>query len=139
MLAISSPLHLLDKDIPVVLVELVGKHGLVGVQRSVPKALHVLLVEVEIDALVVYLLLQYFVVLVLDKFRQGLLIVYLRDVLLRRRGHREFKVVVEVAKAIDHGAQLLVLLLQHLNFVRQAMNLVYELFGVLDLPLLLFE
>ena len=98
-----------------------------------------LLVEVEIDALIVYLLLQYFVVLVLDEFGQGLLIVHLWAVLLWRRGHGEFKVVVKVAKAIDHGAQLLVLLLQDLNFIRQAMNLVDELFGVLDLPLLLFE
>ena len=116
IVAVPAPLHLLYQEVAVVLVQLVGHHGLVVVQVGGAEALHVLLVKVEIDTLIVDLLLQYFIVLILDEFGQCLLVVDLGNVLLRRR-HREFEVVVEVAEAIDDGAELLILLLQDLDLI----------------------
>lgn len=138
-MAVPTPLHLLYQEVAVILVQLVGHHCLVVVQVGGSEALHVLLVEVEIDTLIVDLLLQYFIVLILDEFGQRLLVVDLRQVLLRRRRHRELKVVVEVAEAIDDGAELLILLLEDLDLICQSMDLINELLGVLDLPLLFFE
>ena len=77
-----------------------------------------LLVEIKVNTLIINLLLQYFIVLILDEFCQCLLLVDLGYVLLRCRRHWEFKVIVEVAEAIYDSAELLILLLQDLDLIR---------------------
>lgn len=96
-----------------------------------------LLIQVEVHALVVDLLLQDLVVLVLDELRERLLLLCLRHVLCR--GHWELKVIVQIAESIDDRAQLFILLLEHLDLVREPVDLVNELLGVLHLPLLLLQ
>ena len=73
-LAVTLLGKLRNQNISVILMQLVGHHSLVVVQ-ILSATLQMLLVYVEVDALVVYLLLQNLVVLVLHKLRKRLLLV----------------------------------------------------------------
>lgn len=96
-----------------------------------------LLVQVEVHTLVIDLFLEDLVVLVLHELRERLLLLGLRHVL--SCGHRELKVIVEIAESVDDRAQLFILLLEHLDLVGEPVDLVDELLCVLHLPLLLLQ
>ena len=104
------------------------------------------LVYVEVDALVVYLLLQNLVVLVLHKLRKRLLLICLGILYLWYLiggvwcgTHRELEEIVEVTKPIDDTCQLLVLLLQQFDLICEFMHLIDQFLRILDLPLLFVE
>lgn len=137
VLAVAPSVELLDENVAVVLVQLVGQNCLIVIQVRLATALQMLLIQVEVHALVVDLLLQDLVILVLHELRQRLLVLRLRNVV--SRGHRKLKVIVEIAESIDDCAQLFVLLLEHLDLIRELVYLVNELLGVLHLPLLLVQ